>query len=187
MVAIPGKTLRDVTLILRPFDVDRDAPEWFIAMQEPDMHRWTGNQVPDSLANVRELLLGYIAHPDIIAWCIRDGRSDQMVGTYWIAIPVTCEEKCMSSDAQRIAKPFWRTGRTMAARRLVYRYAFEELAVDEMHAGAWEQNVNSVQSMERAGFELVEVKLRYNPKYKEAMNERHYVLTRQNWLKLYRI
>lgn len=75
----------------------------------------------------------------------------------------------------------------MAARRLVYRYAFEELAVDEMHAGAWEQNVNSVQSMERAGFELVEVKLRYNPKYKEAMNERHYVLPRQNWLKLYRI
>ncbi len=84
-------------------------------------------------------------------------------------------------DAQRIAKPFWRTGRTMAARRLVYRYAFEDLAVEEIHASAWDHNVNSCRSMERAGFELVDVAARFNPKYGEDLNERHYVLTRERW------
>ncbi len=51
-------------------------------MQEPDMHVWTGNRVPDSIDEVRELLAGYNAHPGILAWCIRDGRSGAMVGTY---------------------------------------------------------------------------------------------------------
>jgi hypothetical protein len=35
--------------------------------------------------------------------------------------------------------------------------------------------------MERAGFELVEVAARFNPKYGKELNERHYVLTRERW------
>ena len=153
-------------------------------MQEPDMHVWTGNRVPDDIDEVRELLAGYNTHPEIIAWCIRDGLSGAMVGTYWLAVPYTSQGKRISVDAQRIAKPFWRTGRTMAARRLVYRYAFENLAVEEIHASAWDHNVNSCRSMERAGYELVEVAARFNPKYGKELNERHYVLTRERWRRL---
>ncbi len=180
-IAVPKKTLSNDCLTLCPIDVDRDAPEWYVAMQEPDMHVWTGNRVPDDIDEVRELLAGYNAHPDIMAWCIRDGLSGSMVGTYWLAVPYPSEGKRISVDAQRIAKSFWRTGRTMAARRLVYRYAFEDLAVEEIHASAWGHNVNSCRSMERAGFELVEVAARFNPKYGKELNERHYVLTRERW------
>lgn len=153
-------------------------------MQEPDMHRWTGNRVPDDIDEVRELLAGYNVHPDIMAWCIRDGQSGSMIGTYWLAVPYTSEGKRISVEAQRIAKPFWRTGRTIAARRLVHGYAFEDLAVEEIHASAWEQNVNSCRSMERAGFALVDVTPRFNPEYGKELNERHYVLTRDRWHRL---
>ncbi|PSR33205.1 MAG: N-acetyltransferase [Sulfobacillus thermosulfidooxidans] len=180
-MAVPAKTLSNDCLTLCAIDVERDAPEWYIAMQEPDMHWWTGHRVPHDIDEVRELLAGYNAHPSILAWCIRDGHSGTMVGTYWLAVPYMADGKRISVDAQRIAKPFWRTGRTMAARRLVYRYAFEDLSVEELHASAWEQNVNSCRSMEGAGFELVDVVARFNPKYGKELNERHYVLTRAQW------
>ncbi len=38
--------------------------------------------------------------------------------------------------------------------------------------------------MERAGFELVEVAARFNPKYGVDLNEQHYVLTREAWRRL---
>lgn len=85
-MAVPEKTLSDTGLVLRPIDVERDAPEWYVAMQEPEMHRWTGNRVPDDIEEVRQLLTGYIAHPDIIAWCIVDCQLGHMVGTYWLAV-----------------------------------------------------------------------------------------------------
>ena len=67
-MAIPNKTLRDAALILRPIDFELDAPEWCLAMQEPDMHMWTGNRVPSDIDEVRQLLLGYITNPDIIVY-----------------------------------------------------------------------------------------------------------------------
>ncbi len=36
-IAVPEKTLSNDCLTLCPIDVERDAPEWYVAMQEPDM------------------------------------------------------------------------------------------------------------------------------------------------------
>lgn len=177
-VAVPTKILCDKRLTLRPIDLEQDAPEWYVAMPEPEMHVWTGNRIPEDMEEVRHLLAGYMDHPDIWAWCMRDRPSGSMVGTYWLAVPYEFGGKRISVDAQRIAKPYWRTGRTMAARRLVYRYAFEDLGIDEIHASAWEANMNSCQSMEHAGWDLVEVKPRQNPKYGKELPERHYVFDR---------
>lgn len=184
-IAVPEKVLRDYRVTLRPIDVKRDAPQWYTAMQEPDMHRWTGNRVPDSIEEIRQLLSGYNAHPDIMAWCIQDNLLGSMIGTYWLAVPYLWEGKRITVEAQRIAKPYWRTGRTMAARRLVYDYAFDDLAVEEIHASAWAGNINSCRSMEAAGFELVEVKSRFHAKDRQTLDERHYVLTRVQWRRIY--
>ncbi len=150
------------------------------------MHAWTGNRVPNDIDEVRELLRGYNAHPEVMVWCIWDRHATRMIGTYWLAVPYMSERKRISIDAQRIAKPFWRTGRTMAARRLVYLYAFEDLAIDAIRASAWEGNVNSCRSMEGAGFELVEVTPRFSGKHGQELIERHYVLTREQWRRVYR-
>ena len=182
-IAIPEKTLSNHCLTLCAIDVERDAPEWYIAMQEPDMHVWKGNRVPDDIDEVRELLLGYNSHPDIMVWCVRDGQSGSIVGTYWLAVPFTSEGNRISVDAQRMAKPLWRTGRTRVARRLVYRYAFEDLAIDAINASAWEGNVNSCQSMEATEFELVEVTSRFNAKCGQKLNE--LTLTREQWRRVY--
>lgn len=183
----PVKSLKGELVTLHPIDIERDAPEWFEAMKEPDMHTWTGNKIPQDVQEVRDVVLTtYATHPDIFAWCIRESRTDKMVGIYWIGVPFMSDERrLITFDAQRIAKPYWRKGYTKEARSLVYHHAFTDLGVDEIRAAAWEANTNSCLSMESAGFELVRSYPRFNPKYDSAFTERGYVLRRDKWQQLY--
>lgn len=107
---------------LREIDIEQDAPEWFEAMQEPDMHVWTDNKIPNDIDEVRNVVLTtYATHPEIIAWCIRDCETDEMVGIYWIGVPCMSDDgKRITFDAQRIAKPYWRQGYTKEAKSLVF-------------------------------------------------------------------
>lgn len=178
----PQKTLIGNNLVLGPIDVKRDAPEWFDAMQDPDMHRWTGNTRPQSLAEVQDVVLAtYANHPDIMAWAIHQLATERLVGLYWIGVPFIIENQRVTFDAQRIARPYWRTGVTQEARGLVYRHVFLDLGVAVIRAAAWEENLNSCRSMEYAGFELFERRARFNSKYDCTMIEREYVLTRARW------
>lgn len=179
----PMKSLEGQLVTLRPIDVEQDASEWFEAMQEPEIHLWTGNNIPIDVNEVRDVVLAtYANHPEIFAWCIRESRTDKMVGIYWIGIPFKSDEhRLVTFDAQRIAKTYWRKGYTKEARALVYHYAFTELGVEEMHASAWELNANSCLSMESAGFELVRSYPRFNSKYDSELIEREYVLRREKW------
>jgi [ribosomal protein S5]-alanine N-acetyltransferase len=182
----PPKRLFGNLVYLREIDLERDAPEWFEAMQEPAMHTWTGNHIPRDIQEVRDVVLTtYATHPDIFAWCIRDKQTDKIIGLYWIGVAHMSEDsRLITFDAQRIAAPYWRKGYTKAIRTLVYQYAFLDLKVEEIRASAWEQNVNSCLSMESAGFELARSYPRFNSKYNSEFIEREYVLRREKWNQL---
>ena len=63
----PMKSLYGRLLTLRPINIEQDAPEWFEVMQEPEMHLWTGNQIPKDLNEVRDVVLAtYVHHPEIL-------------------------------------------------------------------------------------------------------------------------
>ncbi len=182
----PMKSLEGQLVTLRPIDVERDSPEWFEAMQEHEMHLWTGNNIPIDVDEVRDVVLAtYANRSEIFAWCIKEYKTDTMVGIYWIGIPFMSDEhRLVTFDAQRIAKPFWRKGYTKEARSLVYQYAFTDLGVEEIRASAWELNANSCLSMESAGFELVRSYPRFNSKYDSELIEREYRLLREKWQQL---
>ncbi len=47
-----------------------------------------------------------------MAWAIVMKQSKEMIGTYWISMPIMNENKklIVTSEAQRIARKYWRTG-----------------------------------------------------------------------------
>lgn len=169
-------------VLLRPLQPEQDGAIWFKAMQEPLMHGWTGNTVPENIEEVVALLESYKTHKELIAWAVVEKPCGQMIGTYWIWIPVLMGGQwVIQAEAQRIARPYWRSGYTGEARRLVYEFAFNHLQADEIHAAAWEDNRNSCLSMEKAGYVLLESYAKLNPKYDQELTENHYVLTKEAW------
>lgn len=179
-----GPKLEGERIRLRGLMPEKDAKQWFEVMQDPEMHLWTGNTVPQNIEEVQELLQNYNEHKDIIAWAVADKTTDEIVGTYWICKPMVEDEKVIiHSEAQRIAKKCWRKGYTKEARCLVYQYAFYELKAAEIHAGAWANNANSCSSMEKARFVLLETTKKRFDKYDEIFDENHYVLYKEAWMR----
>lgn len=177
-------TLEGKKVVLREIILNRDVEEWFEVMKDPDMHLWTGNTVPTNKEDIRELLQNYKENENIISWAVVDKENNQIIGTYWIWKPLLeGNKRIIQTEAQRISKKYWRKGYTTEARKLVYKYVFEQLKVDEIHAGAWENNTNSCTSMERFGFALLEKSERLFNKYNKVFVENHYVLYRTVWEK----
>ncbi|MGF9765401.1 GNAT family N-acetyltransferase [Bacillus albus] len=169
---------------LRSVEPEKDYTEWYEVMKDPDMHRWTANTIPKDSNEIKELLHTYKNLKDIIAWSIIMKHSKEMVGTYWISMPTVNENEklIVSAEAQRIARKFWRTGVNREARNLIYNYIFLILEVDEVHAQAWDKNINSCRSMEKIGFKLEKQVKRSFPKYDKIFLENHYVLFKKDWL-----
>ncbi|TCJ85387.1 UNVERIFIED_ORG: hypothetical protein EDC93_10127 [Bacillus cereus] len=169
---------------LRSIETEKDYTEWYEVMKDPDMHHWTGNTIPKDSNEIKELLQTYKDLKNIMAWSIIMKQSKEMIGTYWISMPTMNENKklIVSSEAQRIARKFWRTGVNREARNLIYNYIFLTLEVDEVHAQAWDNNINSCRSMEKTGFKLEKQVKRSFPKYDKIFLENHYVLFKKDWL-----
>ncbi|WP_051348611.1 GNAT family N-acetyltransferase [Peribacillus kribbensis] len=78
-----------------------------------------------------------------------------------------------------MGKPYWRKGFTQEARWLDYDFAFHQLMVEEIHAQAWEGNLNSCRSIEKSGFVLLESTGKIFPKMGQGHKECHCVLKKQ--------
>ena len=139
---------------------------------------------PKDSNEIKDLLHTYKNLKDIMAWAIVMKQSKEMIGTYWISMPIMNENKklIVTSEAQRIARKYWRTGVNREARNLIYNYIFLTLDVDEVHAQAWDNNINSCRSMEQIGFKLEKQVKRLFLKYNELFLENHYVLLKKDWL-----
>lgn len=181
---IYDRIFRDGTLLLLPVNPERDAGALYELFLDERMHRYTGNCVPRHPEEIRELLSAYAANPGIWAWTIYDG--DVLIGTYWLAVPGLVDGKrIIAADAQRIGVPYWRQGYARRCRDLLYRYAFEELGVEEIRAQAWAENENSCMAMTRYGFRLDRQSEGFNQKHGRMMTGNEYVLTRQTFCRLY--
>lgn len=169
---------------LRSVEPEKDYKQWYEVMKDPDMHHWTGNVTPKDNNEIKDLLHTYKNLKDIMAWAIVMKQSKEMIGTYWISMPIMNENKklIVTSEAQRIARKYWRTGVNREARNLIYNYIFLTLDVDEVHAQAWDNNINSCRSMEQIGFKLEKQVKRLFLKYNELFLENHYVLLKKDWL-----
>lgn len=187
------KKIKDVPILkssrvtLRPIDLTSDSLSWYELMKDPQMHLWTGNTIPSTIIEARDLLQKYKENEDIITWSIVRNENNEMIGTYWIAVPLKLEDKIIiTAEAQRVGQKFWRKGYTSEARKLIYDYAFYELMVDEIHAQAWANNINSCRSMESMGFKLMSTREKVFAKHNKTYIENYYVLFREVWEKIHK-
>lgn len=159
----------------------KDYKQWYEVNERSRYAPLTGNVTPKDSNEIKDLLHTYKNLKDIMAWAIVMKQSKEMIGTYWISMPIMNENKklIVTSEAQRIARKYWRTGVNREARNLIYNYIFLTLDVDEVHAQAWDNNINSCRSMEQIGFKLEKQVKRLFLKYNELFLENHYVLLKK--------
>jgi len=174
-------TLKGKKVTLRNIKPDIDNQQFYKIFLEPDMHLWTGNKIPKDEFETYQILCKYRDLDGVIAWSIISNDTQDFIGTYWIA-PNYYEGKKIVTEAQRIGKNYWRKGYTKDARKLIYDFVFFELDIEEVHAGAWKDNVNSCKSMENIGFKLFTSERKVFQKRNEELIENHYILTKQNWI-----
>ncbi|MCM3671645.1 GNAT family N-acetyltransferase [Mesobacillus maritimus] len=173
--------LKGERITLRNINPDIDNPSFYKMFLEPEMHLWTGNDIPSNELETYELLCKYRDLDGLISWSIIKNDTQEFIGTYWIA-PYKLEKKrIITAEAQRIGKQYWRRGYTKEARKLIYNFAFFELDIEEINAVAWKNNINSCKSMESAGFHLYKSEKKLFEKHNKELIENHYILTKDNW------
>lgn len=165
---------------LRPIKFDRDHLAWFDIAQDENMHEWVGNTVPNSYEEMKEYLYELLPKHFMI-WMIEEKNSGKVIGMMRISHPQHHGQHLVAGDSQRLHSSYWRKGFMKESRKLIYDYVFNVLKVDLLVADVWEGNVNSIKSLEDAGYELFDVKSEYYKKYNRMNNKLYYQLPATRW------
>lgn len=179
---IEPPTLIGDKIILRKINPEQDNEAFYEIFLDPQMHIWTGNMVPNSKNETYEQLIQYRDLDFLIAWAVIIRATNEFIGTYWVAPEMVDSKKIISTEAQRIGQKYWRKGYTKEARKLVYEFVFTKLEVEEVHAQAWKNNINSCLSMENIGFFLQASEKQYFSKRNEYYYQNHYILRKETWV-----
>ena len=179
----PIPVLAGKVVTVRPIDPQRDAADYYEWNHDPEMHVWTRNDIPASLAEAQAELEKFSAMNDITMWAIVDNASGKMMGRFFVCLERR-GGKLVAGEGNRIARGYWRKGHNREARRLVFQYVFDVLDADCAETQCWSDNVNSRESILGHGFELVEEVLEYNPKHAKEMAKSTFRMTREQWERL---
>ena len=181
----PVPVLAGKIVTLRPIDPQRDSAEYYEWNMDPEMHRWTGNRVPDSVEEARQELERFVQMDDVTMWAIIDNTSGKMMGRFFVCLEER-DGKLVAGEGVRIARPYWRKGHNREARRLVFEYVFDVLKADCIKTECWTDNVNSRESILAHGFTLIEEFTELNEKHEKPMKKSIFRMTREQWVTLYR-
>jgi len=172
-------------IFLRGLDVDKDTPELYIILKNPDIHKWLGTEIPKNGNEVRQSIEKYCSSNEVYSWAIVDSNSRKTIGIYYLWKPIQKIDgnTIIPAESQRLARHCWRKGYMKESRKLVYNFAFNTLEVEEIHAQVWKKNINSIKSMEHSGFKKYKEVEKSILKYKKTYTECHYRLTKENFIK----
>jgi len=176
----PVPTLQASLILMRPIAADADAQAYYEYALDPELHRWTGNNVLPSVEAAYGELVRLAGDSYLSVWLIVDRASATLAGRFILCLEQRGEERVVG-EGNRIARRFWRCGHNREARSLMFRYAFEVLRADRYETQTWENNVNSVRSIEAHGFHFVRAERHYSPKHAQTMTLRHYARSAADW------
>ncbi|MDP5273715.1 GNAT family N-acetyltransferase [Chengkuizengella axinellae] len=167
---------------LRPLNYKTDHIAWFEVEQDESMHEWVGNSVPTSYNEVKQYL--YELYPKhFMIWMIEEKKTNKVIGMMRISHLQSIEGKLVAGDSQRLHSSYWRKGFMKESRKLIYNYVFNELKVDVLFADVWDGNINSIKSLESAGYKLIDVRSEYCKKYDRKQNKLYYQLQSSHFKK----
>lgn len=174
--------LRGEIITLEPLDIDKHAKEYFKVSQDENIHKYVGNTVPKNLEEVVELLKLYEIY--FINWMIISNDTRELIGIMRLGKPTKDEGLIVSGESQRLHSNYWRKGHMKEAKKLLYRYAFDNLGIDILYADVWEGNINSIKSLEASGYKLIEIQTDTFNKTGEIKEKYIYSLKKEDYLKM---
>ena len=150
MIAMKGKLIT-----LEPLDVEKHAKGYFEVSQDENIHKYTGNTVPENLDEIIALLEKYEKY--FVNWMIISNDTDNVIGIIRLGKPELENGVLVAGESQFLSSQYWRKGHMKEAKRLFYQYVFDTLSVDILYADVWEGNINSMKSLESYGYQLIAV------------------------------
>ena len=147
-------TMKGKMITLEPLDIQKHAKGYYEVSQDENIHNYTGNIVPKCLDETVELLKKYEKY--FLNWMIISNVSQEVIGILRLGKPTLENGVLVAGESEFLSSRYWRKGHMKEARQLFYQYVFDVLSVEILYADVWEGNINSIKSLESAGYQLME-------------------------------
>lgn len=165
---------------LEPLDIRKHAKDYFAVMQDENIHKFTGNTVPKTIADVELLLAKYEDY--FLNWMIICNDTQKVIGILRLGKPGRHNGLLVAGESEFLMSRYWRQGYMKDAKRLFYAYVFDELCVDMLLADVWQGNINSMKSLEYYGYKLAETRKEIFSKTGLLTNKYIYSLSRKDYI-----
>ena len=147
-------TMKGKLVSLEPLDINKHAKGYFEVSQDEKIHRYAGNTIPKSVDEIVVLLKKY--EKFFINWMIISNESQKVIGIIRLGKPVLENGVLVAGESEFLSSEYWRRGHMKETKNLFYQYVFEKLSVEKLYADVWEDNINSIKSLESYGYWLID-------------------------------
>ena len=172
-------TMKGNLIALEPLDIEKHARGYFAVSQDENIHKYTGNSVPQNVDEIVLLLEKYENY--FFNWMIVSNDTHDVIGIIRLGKPEMENGVLVAGESQFLSSKYWRKGHMKEAKRLFYQYVFEVLSVDILYADVWEGNINSMKSLESYGHRLVDITDEIFSKTGELTKKFIYSLSRDDY------
>ena len=172
-------TIKGNLITLEPLDIEKHARGYFEVSQDENIHKYTGNTVPQNVDEIILLLKKYEKY--FLNWMIISNDAHEVIGIIRLGKPEIVNGELVAGESQFLSSMYWRKGHMKEAKRLFYQYVFEVLSVDILYADVWEGNINSMKSLESYGYRLVDTTDEIFSKTGELKKKFIYALSRDRY------
>ena len=136
-------------LILRPW-CDDDAPDLYIYASDPDIGPPAGWPPHTSVENSLEIIRTVLSAPETYAVCLKE--SGKPIGSIGFHRNDLAEDDDEYELGYWIGKKFWGQGLIPEASRELLRHAFNDLNMQTIWCGYYDDNVKSRRVQDKLGF-----------------------------------
>lgn len=136
---------------LRPSDVSQRYVNW---LNDPEINRYLESRFSSHDLNSTEAFVACVAESDSsVLFGIFKAADDSHVGNIKVG-PIEIKHATADIGLMIGERRAWGKGFGSEAIQLVSQWAFDDLGLKKLTAGAYAENVGSIKAFERAGFEI---------------------------------
>ncbi len=141
-------------LYLRPLEESDIGPEYVNWLNDHDVTRYMGTgRFPSTKESIRKFLSRFENSTTDLALAIIDREQNQHIGNVTLN-HINWIDRTADTGLMIGRKEFWGKGYAYEAWRLILTYAFSQLGLRKVVAGAVVENVASVGTLRKLGFKL---------------------------------
>ncbi len=170
-------------LFLRPWRPD-DAEDLYRWASDPDVGPSTGWLPHKSIEESRFTIENILNGPECYAICI--AGTDTAIGSIELMLNGMSDKTGSDRECELgfwLAKPYWGRGYMPEASEELLRHGFEDLHMDTVWCGHFEDNAKSARAQEKIGFVYDHTMVKYYALLDRTITDVVNVMTKEQWEK----